>query len=226
MDKREEVEKTLSELREYYFATLGNPTEEIFACTMPTKFVRSLLTVLQGLSTSRELEDCICDWNPDTTDGPQEDCPQHGRRYSEVWEFLYKEIETKRALLNRVEGSPVTGSTSDGYHTFDELYEYRLLYNAALFNSWFKSGEVSVAKSWRHSDGEEIFDGHWFIVVATLPGIGQISNHYPEKDWDLFDIPVVRKAPEYDGHTPQDAAYRLRKYIEGTTPPSEHMLEF
>ena len=25
------------------------------------------------------------------------------------------------------------GRTSDGYHTFDELYEYRKLYNAAFF---------------------------------------------------------------------------------------------
>lgn len=25
---------------------------------------------------------CICDYNPDTTDGPQEDCPFHGRPYA------------------------------------------------------------------------------------------------------------------------------------------------
>lgn len=25
---------------------------------------------------------------------------------------------------------------SDGYHTFDELYEFRKMYNAALFNEW------------------------------------------------------------------------------------------
>ena len=25
---------------------------------------------------------------------------------------------------------------SDGYHTMDELYEFRKVYNAALFNEW------------------------------------------------------------------------------------------
>lgn len=27
------------------------------------------------------------------------------------------------------------GEVSDGFHTFDELYHYRMLYNAAFFNS-------------------------------------------------------------------------------------------
>lgn len=26
------------------------------------------------------------------------------------------------------------GEVSDGFHTFDELYHYRMLYNAAFFN--------------------------------------------------------------------------------------------
>ena len=30
-------------------------------------------------------------------------------------------------------------SLSDGYHTFDELYEFRKMYNAALFNEWYES---------------------------------------------------------------------------------------
>ena len=30
----------------------------------------------------------------------------------------------------------ITGETSDGYHTFNGLYRFRLLYNAALFNEW------------------------------------------------------------------------------------------
>ena len=29
------------------------------------------------------------------------------------------------------------GDLSDGYHTFNELYEFRKIYNAALFNEWF-----------------------------------------------------------------------------------------
>lgn len=104
----------------------------------------------------------------------------------------------------------VTGETSDGYHTFNELYEFRLLYNAALFNEWaIYADSPEVSKSWRHSDGELCFGGGWFVVTAQLP-TGQITNHYKAKDWDLFNIPEVEKAPEWDGHTPQDVAKRLR----------------
>ncbi|WP_205155537.1 WDGH domain-containing protein, partial [Faecalicatena contorta] len=75
------------------------------------------------------------------------------------------------------------GNLSDGYHTFDELYEFRKLYNAALFNQWAKLGVKNVHKSKKHSDGELCFGGGWFIVVA-YPNDKQISNHYEMKDWD------------------------------------------
>ena len=101
------------------------------------------------------------------------------------------------------------GEISDGYHTFNELYRYRMLYNAAFFNLLPK--EI-VHKSKRHHDGEECFGGGWFIVMANLP-TGQISNHYELKDWDLFQIPEKEIADEWDGHTPQEAAERLHKYL-------------
>lgn len=104
-----------------------------------------------------------------------------------------------------------TGSISDGYHTFDELYDFRLLYNANLFNAWSAQGRYRVHKSWRHSDGQECFGGGWFIVMATLP-TGQISNHYPAAEWDLFQIPHWPVAEEWDGHTPSDVAARLREF--------------
>lgn len=100
----------------------------------------------------------------------------------------------------------------DGYHTFKELYEYRMLYNAAFFNELAKNNVYDVHKSKRHSDGKECFGGGWFIVMAELP-TGQISNHYELKDWDLFNIPEKEKANEYDGHTPKEAVNRLRNYL-------------
>ena len=101
-------------------------------------------------------------------------------------------------------------NTSDGYHTFKELYEFRKVYNAALFNEWAKSGNYFVHKSWKHHDGELCFGGGWFIVVAVLPS-GQISNHYEDKDWDLFKIPETPATMfEFDGHTPQDVLNRLQ----------------
>ena len=104
------------------------------------------------------------------------------------------------------------GEVSDGYHTFNELYDYRMLYNAALFNEWAKQGLYDVHKSKRHSDGEECFGGGWFIVQAQLP-TGQISNHYEMKYWDLFNVPEKIFANEYDGHTPKDVAERLREFL-------------
>ena len=101
------------------------------------------------------------------------------------------------------------GEISDGYHTFNELYYYRMLYNAAFFNLLPKEW---VHKSKRHHDGEECFGGGWFIVMAELP-TGQISNHYELKDWDLFQIPEKEIADKWDGHTPQEAAKRLHEYL-------------
>jgi hypothetical protein len=105
------------------------------------------------------------------------------------------------------------GEFSDGYHTFNELYDYRKAYNAAFFNELAKQGLYDVHKSKLHSDGEIPFgDDNWFIVMAELP-TGQISNHYEIKDWDLFNIPEKEKANVYDGHSPQDVYERLVKYL-------------
>lgn len=117
---------------------------------------------------------------------------------------------------------------SDGYHTFNELYEFRKMYNAALFNEWALSKnnlqhdstkfgvKYSVHKSWRHHDGEECFPNskhRWFIVSAMLPS-GLISNHYKEKDWDLFQVPEVEKALfPFDGHTGKDVLERISKIL-------------
>lgn len=122
----------------------------------------------------------------------------------------------KNVFKITIDGIEKTGYISDGYHTFDELYEFRKIYNAVLFNTWasgWKEGfgvKHDVHKSKKHFDGEECFGGGWFIVVAILP-TGQISNHYELKDWELFNIPETEKAKyEFDGHTPQDVLNRLK----------------
>lgn len=118
-------------------------------------------------------------------------------------------------VVNAQREYPDMGSVSDGLHTFDELYEFRMLYNAAYFNLLASKRDMPVkrpkpVKSKRHSDGQLCFGGGWFVVVVQLPD-GQISNHYPLKDWDLFQIDEVERAPEFDGHTAQDVAQILRK---------------
>lgn len=116
---------------------------------------------------------------------------------------------TFQEIQEEINNSEQRGDYSDGFHTFNELYEFRKAYNAALFNEWAKQGLYETHKSWKHSDGEECFGGGWFIVVAILP-TGQISNHYPAKDWDAFKIEEVEKAKyEFDGHTAQDVLDRI-----------------
>lgn len=108
------------------------------------------------------------------------------------------------------------GDVSDGYHTFNELYRYRMLLQAAWFNTIVHGkNQTKIVKSYRHSDGELCFGkSNYFIVVAELP-TGQISNHYKGEYWNLFDVPGVDRAPEWDGHTPQEAADRIERYIKG-----------
>lgn len=118
-----------------------------------------------------------------------------------------------------------TESITDGYHTFNELYEFRKMYNALLFNEWALQTPLNgepikgvfnkyyVHKSWKHSDGEWCFgsEKEWFVVCAKLDS-GLITNHYKAEDWDLFDIPETETSIfEYDGHTPQDTIERMRE---------------
>lgn len=110
--------------------------------------------------------------------------------------------------LGDLRAALAAGEASDGFHTHNELYAFRMAYNAVLFNEWARTGHVPVCKSWRHSDGQRAFGGGWFIVVASAP-TGQISNHYEAEHWDLFHVPEVVSAPTYDGHTPADALDRL-----------------
>ena len=82
----------------------------------------------------------------------------------------------KKDQLNTNNGVQDIGDLSDGYHTFNELYEFRKIYNASLFNEWarlWRIGEddevnFDVHKSWKHHDGELCFGGGWFIVSAML----------------------------------------------------------
>lgn len=109
---------------------------------------------------------------------------------------------------------------SDGYHTFNELYRYRMLLQAGWFNQLYADYSnhdqgCVVVKSWRHSDGEFCFGKeNYFVVVAEFP-TGQVSNHYKGEYWDLFKVLEVDRAPEWDGHSASDAADRMEAYIKG-----------
>ena len=108
-----------------------------------------------------------------------------------------------------------SGEASDGYHTFNELYDFRREYNAALVNS----GVWKAHKSYRHHSGELCFGGGWFIVMIETPS-GQISNHYENKYWNEFHCEEKDFADEWDGHTEKDVIARLMK-CNIQRPPKE-----
>jgi hypothetical protein len=97
----------------------------------------------------------------------------------------------------------ISGSTSDGYHTFDELYFHRMVLFSVICN---QNSELAW-KSKKHSDGT-MFDGDYFIVgISTLQG--QYSYHYKMDCWDYFKVVELEFAPEYDGHRPEDVTRLL-----------------
>ena len=90
----------------------------------------------------------------------------------------------------------------------NELYDFRLVLNALLFNEWAENKKYEVYKSRKHHNGEYCFNGKYFIVVAMLP-YGQVTNHYHVKYWDMFKIPSYERVKdEYDKHTPTDVLLR------------------
>lgn len=99
----------------------------------------------------------------------------------------------------------VTGDTSDGYHTFNELYHHR----AVLFSVIVKAFPDQAWKSRKHHDGS-MYDG-MFIVGIETPN-GQASYHYDINPyWDMFQCKELEYAPEWDGHTPAQAIERIGK---------------
>lgn len=104
---------------------------------------------------------------------------------------------------------------SDNIHTFGELYDYRMLYNALWVNELAKNGEYEVHKTKNHNDGEPCFGGGCFLVTVITPE-GIIDNHYKLEYWDLFKCKEVEKETnEYDGHTPEDVKNRMFKLLKG-----------
>lgn len=92
-----------------------------------------------------------------------------------------------------------TGRASDGFHTFDELYDHRRALTCVLATIASVDND-----SWRskrhHPDDDPMFEGY-FIVGIELPN-GMISYHYPLEAWDEFAaVPEREHAPKWDGHS-------------------------
>ena len=104
-----------------------------------------------------------------------------------------------------------TGSISDGYHTFDELYEHR---HALMFNLMAERNDTKRAWiSLKHYDGSKM-EG-WFIAGVQLWTGKTITYHMPDRLWEKASkcAKVLPNAPKWDGHTSLDVVKRLMEAV-------------
>lgn len=112
-----------------------------------------------------------------------------------------------------------TNKISDGYHTFGELYEHRIILYLSLIGAtkaYIDSGNRIPIKLWysdTHHDGTS-WDGWLIVGITNTSNNEQISYHINSSYEHLLiemDIEKLDKAPEWDGHTSEDVLKRLIK---------------
>ena len=114
------------------------------------------------------------------------------------------EMRAREEAICKVAKVSNIGEVSDGFHTFNALYEQRMILFAALVKAY----KDKAWKSYRHEDGEFCFGGGWFIVGIDTPA-GSYTYHYENKYWDMFDCVDLPRGKHWDGHTEADAETRL-----------------
>lgn len=136
-------------------------------------------------------------------------------------------METVKAICNGEEYSfnvDETNKVSDGYHTFEELYDHRITLFIALCkakNDWVHPpGARNVVfdgyarTAWRskkhHPKDKDMYEG-WFVLGLFKEPGKQITYHLPLSRWEECEFAVeLPHAPMWDGHTPQDVLERLK----------------
>lgn len=114
-------------------------------------------------------------------------------------------------LADLIEPQHIDGNTSDGYHTFNELYHHR----AVLFSVIVDNFATRAWKSKLHADGT-MYEGMFIVGIETPDG--QATYHYDVKPyWDMFRCKEIDRAPEWDGHTPDQAIERIGKLVDCKT---------
>ena len=94
------------------------------------------------------------------------------------------------------------GDISDGYHTFDELYDHRIMLFLSLINETRHNCYIQ----------KDHFVG-WDAIYINLP-TGQISYHVPIKYRFLY-INTCEEVDGgfYDGHTSEMVIERMKQNI-------------
>ena len=147
-------------------------------------------------------------------------------------EFDKHNMETPKQHVKKCrENSPWFGTVNsseekncncDGYHTFEELYDHRIMLFIVLCKAIQRPeyyGDVRnvpghdskvVWRSKYHHDGTT-YDG-WYIMGIGREKGKQISYHLPLSHWEETSFAeTLERAPEWDGHTSDDVLERLKK---------------
>ena len=142
-------------------------------------------------------------------------------KLNELVEWHYKVVEggyfppsnlimdKARSLLaeEAAQKPTIDGNTSDGYHTFNELYDHRI----ALYLDIVAQNSEWFWKSKKHEDGSE-FPG-WFILGGNM-GTGDISYHLPLDKWDMAKCKEIPLGKKWDGHTAKDVVERILRHSQ------------
>ncbi len=104
----------------------------------------------------------------------------------------------------------INQDTSDGYHTFRELYEHRRVLTKSLFNL----DKRNCWKSWLHDDST-MFDEYFIVGIETKNGMA--TYHYHKDFWEEFNCKEVENAQAWDGHTSTDAINRIEQHFTRET---------
>lgn len=124
-------------------------------------------------------------------------------RQSKTASWLLNQVLYDIQAMPTLAPHPITGDTSDGYHTFNELYHHR----AILFSVICNARPDIAWKSKKHHDGT-MHDGMFIVGIDTPEG--QATYHYDiEPYWSIFRVNELEYAPEWDGHTPDEAIRRI-----------------
>lgn len=123
----------------------------------------------------------------------------------------FKNMLLENNINKRIKNPAIdTNLISDGYHTFGELYEHRIVLFIALCR--FAVIDSMVWRSKLHSDGSS-WDG-WFILGINISEGNQITYHLPISKWEETNFADDRdKAPDFDGHTSNDVLERIKNLI-------------
>jgi len=121
--------------------------------------------------------------------------------------LIIRRTVTPEEAITTSLGPKITEDTSDGWHTFKELYHHRAL----LFSVIVSNYRDLCWKSKRHHDGKLL---DWNFIVGIDTPWGQASYHYGMDYWDLFDCKVLERAPYYDGYSANESVARIARLSE------------